>query len=363
MEHLPAAAADVAILLATAPRLRVLATSRSPLALQGERLVVVPPLTEAAAAELFVQRSKDLSPVADDTSAASVAEICARLDYLPLAIELAAAHMRVLSAGELLAHLQGGTRALTSRDRDVPERHRSLHETIDWSHALLEPPEQQLFRVLSVCADSWTLEAAAAIARVEPAAAIELHRGLIDASLILRRAAMEPAARFGMLETIRSFAAEQLQHHREAQLARQRHAQYFTDFTVATGADLWGPDQAQALDRLQVEHDNLRAAVEWLLANGKLEDVARIAFAAWLFWWIRGYHREGGGWVDRALASPGASTLPAVPSCSSSRQPLIWLGAATTSPRDSWTKQRNWLVTAVSGQFWPGHSCTVATSR
>ena len=320
MEHLPAAAADVAILLATAPRLRVLATSRSPLALQGERLVVVPPPTEAAAAELFVQSSNALSTAADATSAASVAQICARLDYLPLAIELAAAHMRVLSAGELLAHLQGGARGSASRDRDVPERHRSLHETIAWSHALLKPPEQQLFRALSVCAGSWTLEAAAAIARVEPAAAIELHRGLVDASLISRRASMEPAARFGMLETIRSFAAEQLQHHGEAQPARPRHAQYFTNFTVATGADLW--------DRIR-RRRSIYSRSSTTTCGRRSSGCSRMGSSRRLHALPSRHGCSGGFAAITAKAAGGSiglsrrlapSTPPAVPSCSSSRQ-------------------------------------------
>ena len=109
-----------------------------------------------------------------------------------------------------------------------------------------------------------------------------------------------------MLETIRVFAAEQLHAHGEAQLARHRHSLHYTEFALAAGSQLWGPDQAHALDRLELEHDNVRAAVGWLLVNEKFDDVARIAFAEWLFWWIRGFHREGGEWVETALSARAA---------------------------------------------------------
>ena len=194
---------------------------------------------------------------------------------------------------------------LTSRARDAPDRHRSLRQTIAWSYDLLTAAEQQLFRRLAVCAGGWTLDAAAAIGGVAQPLAIDQHRGLVDASLIVRRPD-ETEPRFGMLETIRVFAAEQLQAHGEAQLARHRHSMHYTEFALAAGSQLWGPDQAQALDRLELEHDNIRAAVGWLLVNEKFEDVARIAFAAWLFWWIRGFHREGGEWVEAALSARAA---------------------------------------------------------
>jgi predicted ATPase/DNA-binding XRE family transcriptional regulator len=301
-EHLQPSAPAVASLLTAAPRLNMLVTSRSPLRIRWEQVLPVAPLPVAAAAELFRQRALQVAPGVHTADPEVVMGICRRLDCLPLAIELAAARSDLLPPAALLARLDQALKILTDGARDLPARQQALHRALTWSYDLLGREEQALFRHLAVFAGGWTLGAAAAVARLEEAAALELHVALLDNSLIVReKEAGEP--RFGLLRTISAYATERLAAGPDDGAARDRHAAYFRDLALAFGAQPWGPGQADWLDRLQLEHDNMRLTLERLLDNRKFESFTRVSFALWPFWWIRGYHEEGLRWVDRALES------------------------------------------------------------
>jgi predicted ATPase/transcriptional regulator with XRE-family HTH domain len=307
-EHLMAAAPEVAGLLATAPRVAVLTTSRAVLRVRGEQVFPVLPLPPNMAAELFSRRAAQTGPgpaAETETETEAVTEICRRLDGLPLAIELAAARTRVLPPAALLARLGQTLSVLTGGPRDLPDRQQTLRQTVAWSYDLLNQAEQALFRRLASFAGGWTLDAAAAVAGLGEATALELHTALLDSSLIICDTA-EGEPRFELLETIRAYAAERLEADGEADAARDRHAAYYRDLAVAAGKDLYGPRQADLLDRLQLEQDNLRAAMARLLETGRLDDVASMCFALWLFWWIRGHLREGQHWTEETLARQGS---------------------------------------------------------
>jgi predicted ATPase/transcriptional regulator with XRE-family HTH domain len=301
-EHLQAAAPEVAGLLAAAPHLGVLVSSRSPLRIRWERVFPVAPLPLPQATELFCQRARQLAPDVSTTDPDVVSAICRRLDCLPLAIELAAARTDLLPLRALLARLDQAMKILTGGARDLPDRQQALHHALTWSYDLLSRDEQALFRQLAVFAGGWTLDAAAAVTKLDEGTVLQLHTALLDNSLIVRaEEAGEP--RFGLLQTIWAYAAERLEAGGgDDQVARDRHAAYYGDLAVAAGGQLWGPAQAGWLDRLQLEHDNLRLALQRLLDSREFESFAHLSFALWPFWWIRGYHAEALRWVDRALA-------------------------------------------------------------
>jgi len=307
-EHLQAAAPDVADLLAAAPQLGVLATSRSPLRIRWERVFPVPPLPPAWAAELFRQRALQAAPAALVTDPDVVAAICHRLDCLPLAIELAAARSDLLPPPALLARLDQAMRVLTGGARDLPDRQQTLRHAITWSYDLLSRDEQALFRQLAVFAGGWTLGAAAAIAGLDEPAALQQLAALLDNNLIERKEeAGEP--RFGLLQTIWAYAAERLEAtEQDDRAARDRHTAYYQDLALTAGTELWGPAQAGWLDRLQLEVDNLRLALQRMLASQDLDSFARVSFALWPFWWIRGYHGESVRWVNKALERRSAAS-------------------------------------------------------
>jgi predicted ATPase/DNA-binding XRE family transcriptional regulator len=300
-EHLQAAAPDVAGLLSAAPELSVLATSRSPLRIRWERVSPVAPLPPPRAADLFRQRALQAAPAASAPDSDVVAAICQRLDCLPLAIELAAARADLLPPPALLARLDQAMKVLTSGARDLPDRQQTLRHALTWSYDLLGRDEQALFRQLAVFAGGWTLDAAAGIAGLDEPTALHHHAALLDNSLIVRKEeAAEP--RFGLLQTIWAYAAERLEATGEDdRVARDRHAAYYRDLALAAGTGLWGPTQADWLDRLQLEGDNLRLALQRMLASQEFESFARVSFALWPFWWIRGFHGESLRWVDEAL--------------------------------------------------------------
>jgi predicted ATPase/DNA-binding XRE family transcriptional regulator len=319
LEHLPSAATAVAAILAAGVQPRILATSRAPLRVQGEQVHVVPPLAAWAATELFLDRV-DLAML-DDAGAdpAVAAEICRRLDGLPLPIEIAAARTRILSPAALLTRLDQALVILTGGPRDLPERQQTLRRTIDWSHDLLTPAEQSLFRRLAVFENGWTLAAAAAVGRVDEAAALDLHTALADSSLLTHEAGAEEP-RFGMLETIRAYAIDRLESSGEAAAARADHAAHYRRLALTAAHELLGPAQAHWLERVDLDHDNLRVALAWFLESGLLDEVARICYSLWAFWSIRGHLREGTTWVDRALEQPGRLSALA-------RARLLFVGA------------------------------------
>lgn len=296
-EHLTSAAADLAPLLAACPNLTLLVTSREPLHLAGEHEYAVDPLTEADAVELFLTRA--VAAKRDFTANGEVAAICARLDHLPLAIELAAARVKLLSPAAMLERLEQRLPLLAGGARDAPERQRTLRATLEWSHDLLTDAEQRLFARLAVFRGGCTLEAAEAIADAD----LDTLQSLVDKSLLRVR----DTGRFWMLETIREFAVERLEASGEGDGLRDRHAEFFLAVADAVHPSLM-KDDADALDRLSVDHDNLRAALDRLAARADAERLQRLAGALWRFWYLRSHLAEGKRRLDAAVAAGGGVT-------------------------------------------------------
>jgi non-specific serine/threonine protein kinase len=315
------AAPDVAALLASCPALQILATSRSPLRVRGEQLFPVPPLAlpdsavtvrladveAAAAVALFVQRARAADPsfALAESNAAAVAEACARLDGLPLAIELAAARLRTLSPDALLALLTRRLRVLTGGARDLPDRQRTLRDAIAWSYDLLDDGGQALFRRLAVFAGGFDAVAAAAVAADDPLDVLDRLHVLADQSLLVAATGTGSSTRWMQLETVREFGLERLAASGEDEEAQKAHAWHF--LAVAEGAEphLYLPGQEPWLARLETEHDNLRAALAWLERAGDGSAMQRLAGALNRFWFFRGHFGEGRQWLERALARAG----------------------------------------------------------
>ena len=329
-EHLLDAAPDIAALLAGCPRLQMLATSRAPLHIEGEQELAVPPLalptngaasnlSEVEAVALFLQRARavDYTFVVGGDGLQTVAEICRRLDGLPLAIELAAAHLKVLTPDTLLARLVQQRRLLSNARRDVPDRHRTLWDTVQWSYDLLNQREQALLRRLAVFVGGFTLEAAEAVAddrtsdEVERASSslIERLTALVDQSLLQRieQSGGEPC--FGMLETVHAFALEQLEASAEADDIRRRHAQWCLQLAEWAAVKEWQPEMRARLRRVAEDLDNIRAALAWAFECADPTLGIRLAVAMATYWTVRGPLGEGRAWLERAMAlTPNAWT-------------------------------------------------------
>ena len=335
-EQVRSAAAAVAALSATCPGVKVLVTSRARLRVSGEQHMPVYPLAlpssclghsesggamlqtiaAAPAVRLLVTRTQASDPrfVLDGSNAAALAAVCCRLDGLPLAIELAAARLRLLSPHELLARLDPALALLSGGPANAPDRLRTMHNAITWSYDLLSAHEQRLFCRLAVFAGGFTLEAAEGIIGKAEAAAEEVLEpiaALLDTSLVQRTAALE-ASRFTMLETIREFAWERLEASGEAENLRRAHAMWFAQWAEDARARIHGAEGPDILDRLELEHDNLRAALAWAIAANEPELALRLAHAAWRFWWRRGQLAQGRAWLERALALPNTGPATAV---------------------------------------------------
>jgi tetratricopeptide (TPR) repeat protein len=275
---------------------------------------LLPELARIPAVDLFVQRAQAVKPdfTLTGENAAAVAEICRRLDGLPLAIELAAARIRLLPPQALLARLDQRLPLLTHGARDAPARQRTLRDTIAWSHDLLAPEERALFRRLSVFAGGWTLEAAVAIA--SPGGDLDVFEGLtalVDKSLVRQSGDSAGEPRFGLLETIREFGLEQLAAAGEMDEVRRCHAGYVLSMTEAISSDLWRATEPRLLQRLAIEHYNARGALEWFERNGELDSSLRLAIGMGWFWFIRGLATEGRSWLERAV-TPAAEVTPTV---------------------------------------------------
>ncbi len=326
-EQVLGAAPLVTELLGASARLRVLVTSRAALHLSGEQELPVPPLglpdprelppaerlPEYESVALFAQRAAGVDPnfAITDENAPAVAEICARLDGLPLAIELAASRIKLLSPPAMLDRLQHRLELLTGGARDLPARQRTLREAIGWSYDLLERTEQTLFSRLAVFVGGWTLEAAEAVAYTGEELGIEtldLLGSLVDRSLVRKESSND--LRFGMLETIREFGFDVLERAGEADQIRRRHAHYYLGMAEAAEPEVTLRDR-EWLGRLAREHDNLRAALRWSIDTGEAEPGMRIAGAVWRFWWLRGHLAEGRRWTDELLALPTAAARTA----------------------------------------------------
>jgi len=344
-EHLLDAAALVAVLLAAASRLTVLVTSREHLHLRGEQEMAVQPLalpdpahlpaldqlSQYAAVALFIQRAQASQPAFQVTNATApaVAEICVRLDGLPLAIELAAARLKLFAPEALLARLSSRLNLLTGGPRDVSARQQTMRNTIGWSYDLLSEPEQALFRCLAVFSGRWTLEATEAIwgdvsapddqgaaqqspqvgaSPVHPDAATLLE-ALVAHSLVTAAADPQGELRFGMLETVREFALECLRERGEETGTRQRHAAYFLALAEAAEPELMAAGQVVWLSRLDQEIENIRIALQWGLTSGNPALTARIATAIGMYWDRRTLYLEARRWLQTACADSTAIPL------------------------------------------------------
>ena len=318
LEHLPAAAPLVVDLMDACPGLTVLATSRAPLHLTGERQFPLGPLQTdehgtSAAVELFRQRALAVAPHLEltDANAATVARICQKLDGLPLAVELAAARVKLFPPKALLERLDRGLGLLAGGARDLPERQRTLHDTMAWSYELLDGDEGRLFRRLSVFVGDFSLEAAEATCGPDAEGDfLDTLASLVDNSLLVSRA--ETAAnggdeepRFAMLETIREYAAGRLESGGEADEIQRAHALYYLALAEATQPETAAPTRREWWwRRLEREHDNLRAALRWAIQKGERDTAARFALALWRFWSAR-HLGEGFRWLEAVLTMGG----------------------------------------------------------
>jgi predicted ATPase/class 3 adenylate cyclase len=324
-EQILEAAPTVTELLRAAPRLTVLVTSRAALHVTAEHELRVPPLrtpdpagsssaadllSNSEAVALFAQRAAAVAPgfAITERNAPAVAELCERLDGLPLAIELAASRVKLLSPAEMLDRMQHRLALLVGGARDLPARQRTLRETIAWSYDLLEPAEQRLFARLSTFVGGWTLLAAEAV--VNPDAELGLDTldalgSLVDKSLI-RSDPVEGTVRFGMLETIREFAIDVLTESGEESLIRRRHVAYLLNLAETAEPRLTARNE-DWLDRLEREHDNMRAAFRWSIHTGEAESGLRMSGALWRFWLLRDHLAEGRQISEELLSLPAAA--------------------------------------------------------
>ncbi len=349
LEHVLEAVPMVADLLAACPELKILATSRAALRLSGEQEFPVPPLglpdperplpavevAECGAVRLFVARAQAVGPdfALTEANAQTVVAICHRLDGLPLAIELAAARARLLPPAALLARLERRLPLLTGGARDLPERQRTLRDAIAWSYDLLPSTEQALFRRLAVFVGGFELEAAEELCgrwmvgdgstAIDPETPPLGSNGscgdilggiatLVNGSLLQRLEAPTGESRFGMLETVREFGLDRLAASGEEDEARRRHAAWCLALAEAAEEPVHGPDQGAWLDRLEREHDNVRAALAWSLQPSHADpDLGpRLAAALWLFWAKRSHVSEGCTWLERELERAGEVSDP-----------------------------------------------------
>jgi predicted ATPase len=308
--------------------LRVLTTSREPLEVEGEvvwrvsslsvpdtaRLPAAGELMRYDAVRLFVERTRlrlsafELTP----QNATAVAEVCRKLEGIPLAIELAAARMDVLTAEQIAQRLDRALGVLTGGRAEVP-RHRTLRATLDWSHELLSEPERKLFCRLSVFAGGWTLEAAEAVGAgdgIEERAVVELFLMLVDKSLVVSEAE-EGGFRYRMLEPVRQYAREKLEESGEAQATKRAHAEYFLALAEEAEPRLWESGDKAWFDRLEKEHDNMRAALSWTVEDEEAELALRLVGALRWFWRARGYYGEGRRWLEQALSEEGRTSATA----------------------------------------------------
>ena len=337
-EQVVAAAPQIALWLGVTLRLKVLVTSREALQIYGEHIYAVPPLSlppasllsadtrtggyddrsyiaavmRSEAVRLFVERAQavEASFVLTGANVAAIAEICRRLDGLPLAIELAAARISMLPPQALLARLSRRLRLLTGGTRQTPARQQTLRATIEWSYNLLQPAEQRLFVQLAVFVGSFDLQAAESICGAEVGGewaeemVLDGLQALMNKQMIRPIADLDSGPRFMMLETIREFAMDQLVVGRNVETLRRRHASYFARFVEQTAPVVRSPAEDRWHERLERDHDNLRAALTWTQTQAADDDAAvglRLAVALAQFWTVHGYFAEGQEWLERCL--------------------------------------------------------------
>ncbi|HEX6506750.1 MAG TPA: tetratricopeptide repeat protein, partial [Chloroflexota bacterium] len=315
-------------LLRSCPHVRTLATSREPLCIPGEATFVVPPLSipdtrrlppldalgELEAVRLFVERARLRQPgfALREENAAAVAQICRQVHGLPLAIELAAARIGLLSVDQIAARLSDAPAFLTSGSRTADPRQQTLRGALDWSYTLLSEPERRLLQRLSVFAGGWSLEAAEVVGAEGSDAddsILELLSRLVDKSLVVVEARPDAVIRYTMLEPIRQYAWEHLAASGDAERLERRHAALFAALADQAQVELSGAGQVSWLDRLDKEHDNIRVALRRSISHGEPEVGLRIASGIWRFWFSRGYTSEGRVWLAELFSLPGSDRV------------------------------------------------------
>jgi len=325
-EHLMPAAPTVAELLAVGPNLKIVVTSRAALHVYGEHELPVPPLaipdpaslpepevvSQYPAVALFVQRAAAVRPDFELSreNVSAVIEICNRLDGLPLAIELAAARVKVLSPSSMRTRLKNRLQLLTGGARDMPQRQQTLRAAIDWSYDLLPPAEQKLFRRLSVFASGCNLEGAEAVC--DPRGDLDLDvldgmASLVDKSLVQQVGPSQGESRFVMLETLREYAGEKLAASGDEALTRRAHAAYCLVLAEEPASDESAAYDAEQVERFALEYHNFRAALAWLIDTGDADWGLRLGMALFRFWDTRDYLEEGRDWLGKLLKLPGAA--------------------------------------------------------
>jgi predicted ATPase/DNA-binding CsgD family transcriptional regulator len=351
-EQVIGAAPRLSALVAACRRLTILTTSREALRVQGEIEFSVLPLdlptareaasladlSRSGAAALFVERCRAVRPdfALTEANTSAIAAICTRLDGLPLALELAAARIKILSPQALLARLDNRLALLVHGARDLPQRQQGMRDAVIWSYDLLSPDEQALFRRLGVFVDGIDLGAAEAVVRQTDRRTDGQHESsllsdsvldglasLLDKSLLSRVEAFDSAPRFVMLETIREFSLERLTAEGEGESTRSAHADWCTQLVETALPFLEGPEQAAWFDRLDADHGNLRAALAWVVDHDPARSL-RLVAGLWRYWAVRGYVTEGRSWLGRAVAANRGNPSPRPPT-----------GA---SPSDAWSE-------------------------
>jgi non-specific serine/threonine protein kinase len=338
LEHLAEVAPRLAELLAACPRLSILATSRAVLRLSGEQVYPVSPLAlpeaarslaptaavEPEAVALFVQRARGADPgfALTAENAATVAEVVRRLDGLPLAIELAATRVRSLTPAALLARLSDRLRLLTGGARDLPDRQRTMRDTIAWSHDLLSPEERVVFRRLSVFIGGFTLDAAEAVCGTSDSPC-DVVASLVDQSLLLSGAGPGDDPRYSMLETVREYGLERLAAEGDVAACWYAHADYFTALAMRADREVRGANQVAWLDRLEADHPNLRAALDWLQGQGRIAEALCLAVALTEFWFRRDHLPEGRARIGSLLAGGDEGIAPRLRA--RAREAACWL--------------------------------------
>ncbi len=330
-EQVVEAAPDVAFLLRQAPELKLIVTTRIPLRISGEQEFPVPPLglppeattvRDAATAgryeaiQLFVERASAVRPgfALTDDNASQIVDICRRLDGLPLAIELAAARTRVLPVAAIHARLDQHLHLLTGGSRDLPGRQQTLRGAIDWSYDLLEPADRRLFARFAVHAGGAFLTQAEATCGPPAELGQDVLDGLTslaDKSLLRASPLADEDPRFAMLATIRDYGHERLEQSDEHARIDERHAACYLGLIEGIGDRVLGQEGRRLADRLELDHDNLRAGLEWSVANGRIDYALRYVAAIWRFWQVRGHLDEARRRVDAILSRPGVTDQPA----------------------------------------------------
>ena len=325
-EHVLDAAVDIAFLLESCPELIVLVTSRSPLRIRGEHEYQVAPLempdpgkvpgvesvADVAAAQLFLQRAGEAAPgfSLNQNNAGTIAAICWRLEGLPLALELAAAQTRFIGPTTLLSRLDQVLQSAGARD--LPPRQRTMRATLDWDHDLLSVQERTVFRRLGAFAGGFTLQAAEAVIKGETVSEEEtfgLIGQLVEKSLVMAEDwGGRDTMRYRLLTPVREYSLQRLEESGEAHAVRSRHAEFFGALAEHAGAGLKRADQLMWLEVLSDEHDNLRAALGYLLERGDVDKGAQLGWNLWLFWSLRGHVTEGRGWMEALLGREGGSS-------------------------------------------------------